>query len=147
MYRHLLIPSDGSPVAEKAVEAGIELARNLGARVTAFTAVPEYRAPSESELMSHHAVSLSDYEEQARRNAERVLEPITRRARAAGLECDADYALCDRPYEAIVRAAQDHGCDLIFMSSHGRRGISALLHGSQAQGVLTSSKIPTLIYR
>lgn len=147
MYRHLLIPSDGSPLAAKAVEGGIELARTLGARVTAFTAVPEYRTPSESELMSRHVLSLSEYECQARRNAESVLGPITERARAAGLECDADYALSDRPYEAIVRAAQAHGCDLIFMASHGRRGLSALLHGSQAQAVLTHSTIPTLIYR
>jgi nucleotide-binding universal stress UspA family protein len=147
MYRHFLIPSDGSPLAEKAVAAGIELARALGARITAFTAVPEYIAPSESELLSHQAISLSEYEIRAKRSAESVLGPMTERARAAGLECDADYALCDRPYEAIVRAAQAHGCDLIFMASHGRRGISALLHGSQAHGVLTSSKIPTLIYR
>lgn len=147
MYRHILIPSDGSELAEKAVEAGIEFARSIHARVTGFTAVPEYRTPSESELMAKHVISLAEYEEQAKRNAERILERIAARARAAGVEYDADYVQSDHPYEAIVRAAEAHGCDLIFMASHGRRGFAALMHGSETRGVLTHSTIPTLVYR
>jgi nucleotide-binding universal stress UspA family protein len=147
MYRHILIPSDGSDLAEKAVDAGIEFARSIRARVTGFTAVPEYRAPSESELMAKQAISLAEYEQQARRNAERILERIAQRARAAGVEYDADYSQSDHPHEAIVRAAEAHGCDLIFMASHGRRGLSALVYGSETRGVLTHSTIPTLVYR
>lgn len=147
MYRHILIPSDGSELAEKAVEAGIEFARSIHARVTGFTAVPEYRTPSESELMAKHVISLAEYEEQAKRNAERILERIGTRARAAGVEYDADFVQSDHPYEAIVRAAEAHGCDLIFMASHGRRGFAALMHGSETRGVLTHSTIPTLVYR
>ena len=79
--------------------------------------------------------------------AERNLQRIADRARAAGVEYEADYALSDRPYDAIIRAAQKHGCDLIFMASHGRRGISALLHGSQTQAVIANARIPTLVYR
>ena len=147
MYKHILIPTDGSTLSEKAIAAGIEFARFIHARVTGFTAVPEYRVPSESELMSKHAISPDDYERDAKRQAEIALQPIADGARAAGVEYDAEFTQSDRPHEAIIRAAQNRGCDLIFMASHGRRGLSALVHGSETQGVLTHSTIPTLVYR
>lgn len=147
MYKHIMIPTDGSEISDKAINAGIDFAREVHARVTGFTAVPEYKLPSEIELMSRHGVSLEQYEREARKQAEAALQKIADRARAAGVEYSADYAQSDRPHEAIIRAALKHDCDLIFMASHGRRGISALIHGSQTQGVLTHSKIPTLVYR
>jgi nucleotide-binding universal stress UspA family protein len=147
MYKHILIPTDGSELSEKAIEAGIQFARGMGARVTGFTAVPEYKLPSEIELMSRHGVSLEQYERDARLQAEVALQRIADLAKAAGVDYDAEFVQSDHPHEAIVRAAEKHGCDLIFMASHGRRGISALLHGSQTQGVLTHSTIPTLVYR
>ena len=147
MYKHILIPTDGSGLSEKAIEAGIEFARFIHARVTGFTAVPEYQVPGEAELMSKHAISFTDYERDAKRQAEIALLPIADRARAAGVEYDADFTQSDHPHEAIVHAARKHNCDLIFMASHGRRGLSALVHGSQTQGVLTHSTIPTLVYR
>ena len=147
MYKHILIPTDGSRLSEKAVEAGIEFARFIHAKVTGFTAVAEYQIPSEAELMSRHAISLTDYERDAKKQAEVALQPIADRARAAGVDYDAEFTLSDRPHEAIIRAAQKHGCDLIFMASHGRRGLSALVHGSETQGVLTHSTIPALIFR
>ncbi|HTP60895.1 MAG TPA: universal stress protein [Burkholderiales bacterium] len=147
MYKHILIPTDGSELSDKAIDAGIEFAREVSARVTGFTAVPEYQLPSEIELMNRHGVSPEQYEVTVRKQAEAVLQRIADRARAAGVEYDAEYLQSDRPHEAIVRAAAKHGCDLIFMASHGRRGISALIHGSETQGVLAHSKIPTLVYR
>ena len=147
MYKHIMIPTDGSELSDKAINAGVDFAKEVHARVTGFTAVPEYKVPSEIELMSRHGVSLEQYERDARKQAEAALQKIADRARAAGVEYDAEYAQSDRPHEAIVRAALKHGCDLIFMASHGRRGISALVHGSQTQGVLTHSTIPTLVYR
>jgi nucleotide-binding universal stress UspA family protein len=147
MYKHILIPTDGSELSEKAIGAGIDFARFVGARVTGFTAIPEYQIPSESELMSRHAISLPDYERDAKKQAESALQTIADHARAAGVNYDADFALSDVPHEAIIRAAQKHGCDLIFMASHGRRGLSALVHGSETQAVLTHSTIPTLVYR
>jgi len=147
MYRHILIPTDGSELSDKAIEAGVEFAREVNARVTGFTAVPEYRLPSEIELMNRHGVSPEQYELMARKQAEAALQKIADRARAAGIEYDAEYQQSDRPHEAIVRVAEKHGCDLIFMASHGRHGISALIHGSQTQGVLAHSRIPTLVYR
>jgi nucleotide-binding universal stress UspA family protein len=147
MYKHILIPTDGSELSRRAVEAGIEFARFIHARVTGFTAIPEYQVPSEAELMSRHAISLADYERDAKKQAEIALQPIADGARAAGVDYDADFTQSDHPHEAIIRAAQKHGCDLIFMASHGRRGLSALVHGSETQGVLTHSSIPTLVYR
>ena len=147
MYKHILIPTDGSELSDKAIDAGIDFAREVHARVTGFTAVPEYPIPSEVELMARRAISLEQYEREAKRQADGALQKVADRALAAGVDYDADYALSDQPYDAIIRAAQKHGCDLIFMASHGRRGISALLHGSQTQGVLTHSAIPTLVYR
>ncbi len=147
MYKHIMIPTDGSELCDKAINAGVDFAREVRARVTGFTAVPEYQVPGEADLMARHFVSLEQYEREARRQAEAALQKIADRARAAGVEYNADYTQCDRPHEAIIRAALKHGCDLIFMASHGRRGISALIHGSQTQGVLTHSTIPTLVYR
>ena len=147
MYKHIMIPTDGSELSNKAIEAGIAFAREVHARVTGFTAVPEYKVPSQIELMLRHGVSLEQYERDARKQAEAALQKIADRARAAGVEYDAEFAQSDRPHEAIVRSALKRGCDLIFMASHGRRGISALVHGSQTQGVLSHSTIPTLVYR
>ena len=147
MYKHIMIPTDGSELSDKAINAGVDFAKEVHARVTGFTAVPEYKVPSQIELMSRHGVSLEQYERDARKQAEAALQKIADRARAAGVEYDAEFAQSDRPHEAIVRSALKRGCDLIFMASHGRRGISALVHGSQTQGVLSHSTIPTLVYR
>jgi len=147
MYKHVLVPSDGSELAEKGVTAGIEFARSVGARVTAFTAMPEYQVPGPSEVVSRKVLSLPEHEEQARRQADEILANIAQRAAAAGVECRRDYALCNRPYQAIIDAACRHGCDLIFMASHGRSGLSALVHGSETRAVLTHSTIPTLVVR
>ncbi len=147
MYKHILIPTDGSEVAERAVTAGIAFAKSVNASITAFTALEEYQVPSEAELMSRHAKSPDQHAAEAKQKAEAILGPVRERAAAAGVACDTCHALSDRPYQAIIQTADSHSCDLIFMASHGRRGIRALIHGSQAQGVLTHSKIPTLVYR
>lgn len=147
MFKHILIPTDGSALSDKAIEAGVEFAREVNAQVTGFTAMPEYQVPSQVELMVKHGISMPQYEEDTRRQADAVLRKVSARARAAGVACDTDFAQSDSPHEAIIRAAQSHGCDLIFMASHGRSGISALIHGSETQAVLAHSRIPTLVYR
>ena len=147
MYKHILVPTDGSALADKAVDAAIDFARETGARLTGFTAVPEYHVPSEAELMARRAISLEQHERESQRLANEVLGKVAERARFAGVAFDADFAQSDQPHEAIVRAAERLGCDLLFIASHGRRGISALIHGGQAQGVLTHSTVPTLVYR
>jgi len=147
MYKHILIPTDGSPTADKAVEAGLDFAREAGARVTLFTAVPEYQVPNEAELMARHVVSIEEHNRRSAQKAQEILAPALERARAAGVAHDSDFVQSDRPSDAIVAAAQAHGCDAIFMSSHGRKGMARLWHGSETEDVLTHSAIPTLVYR
>lgn len=147
MYKHILIPTDGSELAEKAVANGIEFAREAGARVTLFTAVPEYRAPSESEIWGKRVQSLEDYARQSHDSAVRALAHGATLARTAGVEFDTDYAESNHPAHAIVAAARKHGCDAVFMASHGRSGLARLVHGSETYDVINASEIPTVVYR
>jgi nucleotide-binding universal stress UspA family protein len=148
MYKHILIPTDGSATAQKAVEAGIDFARESGARITFFTAVPEYEVPLASEVMAHKKVpSIEDHERLSAEKAHALLAPSLERARSCGVAFDADHALSNRPSEAIIEAARRHGCDAIYMSSHARTGLSRLLHGSQTFEVLSHSDIPTVVLR
>jgi nucleotide-binding universal stress UspA family protein len=147
MYKHILIPTDGSATAGKGVEAGIAFAREANARITFFTAVRRYEPPSESDIAGRRALSLWDHERISRDKAQAILQPAAERARAAGVEADTAYAQSDHAYEAIVEAAQTRGCDLILMSSHGREGLAELWYGSETRGVLAHSSIPTLVYR
>jgi nucleotide-binding universal stress UspA family protein len=146
MYKHILIPTDGSEIAGKAIDEGLKFAQWAGAKVTFFTALPEYQVPS-GEFVSRDDVSLPEYERRSAVQAKGLLDGIAARARAAGVEPRTDYALSDRPWQAIIEAAEKNGCDLIFIASHGRKGLSALLHGSETREVLTHSSIPTLVYR
>ena len=146
MYKHILIPIDGSETAAKALDAGIDFARESRAKVTIFTAVPEYQPPGEAEVLGRRVVSLWDHERLSREQAQAILDPAAERLRAAGVECDTAYSECDRPFEAIVAAAQSHGCDLILMSSHGRSGFAAAWYGSETRDVIAHSRVPTLVY-
>jgi len=146
MYKHILIPIDGSELTGKALDAGIDFARSSGARVTLFTAVPEYELPSEAELMARKGISLWEHERLSREQAHALLDPAAERLRAAGVACDTAYSECDRPSAAIVEAAQSRGCDLILMASHGRSGFAAFWYGSETRNVIAHSTIPTLVY-
>ena len=147
MYKHILIPTDGSELSDKAVAAGIDYARETGARVTLFTAVPEYEVPNEAAVMARQVISIEEHDRRAERQAREILDRAAQRARDAGVDCSTDFAQSDHPYEAIIAAANGRGCDAIFMSSHGRTGLSRMWHGSETEEVLTHSSIPTLVYR
>jgi nucleotide-binding universal stress UspA family protein len=148
MYKHILIPTDGSQIARKAVDAGIDYARETGARITFFVAMPEYKLPGTNELMAHKPVlSLREHEERSAEKACALLAPALERARTCGVDFGSDHALSNQPSEAIIAAARRHGCDAIYMSSHGRSGLARLLQGSQTIEVLTRSDIPTLVLR
>lgn len=147
MYKHILIPTDGSEVAEKAVAAGIDFARDAGAKVTLFTAVPEYAPPSEVEVMSRRFVSMGEHDRNSEKLAGGILAHAAQQARAAKLRFDTAYVQSNQPWQAIIDAAERHGCDAIFMASHGRKGLAAVWHGSQTHEVLTHSTLPTLVYR
>jgi len=147
MYMHILIPTDGSDTAAKGVVAGIDYAREAGAKVLFFTAVPEYQVPSEAELMSRRVKSLDQYERESEQAARAVLDKVAAAAKSANIAFETEFARSDKPYQAIIDAARRRGCDAIFMASHGRNGLAEMWHGSQAHEILTHSDIPTLVYR
>jgi nucleotide-binding universal stress UspA family protein len=148
MYKHILIPTDGSEIARKAIESGIDYARESGASITFFTAVPEYELPSPSEIMAHKPVpSLEEHEQRSAQLAQKRLASALERARSCGVAFDTDHALSNQPYKAIIDAAKRHGCDAIFMGSHGRSGLAKLWHGSETEEVLEHSDIPMVVYR
>jgi nucleotide-binding universal stress UspA family protein len=146
LYRHILIATDGSALAEKAVAHGLALARAVGASVTALTVeVPlsVYEAPDDK--LPRLSDALSMHGELMRRYAAQVLQRVAEAADAAGVPCRTLVLEHAHPSEAIVEAAADKGCDLIVMASHGRRGISAALLGSVTRNVLTHTTLPVLV--
>lgn len=145
MFRHILIPTDGSDLSRKAVIYGVQLAKESGARVTALTLTEPYRVASMDAVLV--SVGEDEYEEEARRVSDQALEQVKMAADAAGVPCESVSEAHDQPYRAIIDTAHARGCDLIVMASHGRRGMSALLLGSETVKVLTHSTIPVLVYR
>jgi len=148
MYQHILISTDGTKLSGKAIRAGLGLAKALGARVTVFYASPEYPTPvySEGAVFTNY-VSKTAFAKQRETFARKMLADIQDQGARAGVTVAPEYAVSNVPYDAILRAARRRRCDLIVMASHGRRGVSAMLLGSETQKVLTHSKIPVLIVR
>jgi nucleotide-binding universal stress UspA family protein len=147
MYKHILIPTDGSALSRAAAGAGVKLAKEMGARVTGFHAAPP-ATPVEYKGM--FPVGYRDPAERARvieRTARKHLEVIEKAARAAGVRCKVEHVTDDYPAEAIVAAARRNGCDLIFMPTHGRRGFRNSMLGTQTQKVLSLAKVPVLVHR
>jgi nucleotide-binding universal stress UspA family protein len=145
MYKHILIATDGSELAAKAVTTGLALARQLGAKVTVLTATE----PLSSLMMGETAAfafPLDDYEKAAKESAAGILAPVGETAKSMGVACETVH-VPDFPAEAIIETAKAKGCDLIVMSSHGRRGLARVLLGSQAVRVLTLSTVPVMICR
>ena len=145
MFKHLLLPTDGSALSNSAIEKGIQIARDLRARVTGIYVAPEFH------VMTYRAEMLEDtrsqFAEDSRAHANRYLEVIQAAAAKAGVACDVVSVTGDHPFEEIIKTAQAKGCDLIVMASHGNRGMRGLLLGSETLKVLTHGKIPVLVYR
>jgi len=147
MFKHILIPTDGSKMSDKTVQACIDFAKFSKAAITALVAMPTYPVPSRSQLLSGKFENIAKYEERTLAKGQKILDDIVAGAKKSGVKVNPVVVLSDEPYEAILATAKKSGCDLIFMASHGRRGFDELLHGSQTHEVLTRSKIPTLVYR
>ena len=145
MYKHILIATDGSDLAQKGVDQGLALAKALAAKVTAVTVTE----PLAAMLVGEAAIALpiDDYDKAASADAARILAGVTASAAKAGVPCDTLHVKDQYPAEGIVDAAKARGCDLIVVTSHGRRGLSRLLLGSQATRVLTHSEVPVLVCR
>lgn len=143
MYKHILIATDGSELAEKAVEAGLNLAKALGAKATATVVTEPWTAIAPGEIAM--AFPAEEYMKGAADHATKVLAGVTSAAKAKGIVCDTCHVKDRYPADGIIEAAKERGCDLIIMASHGRRGVSRLLLGSQANQVVMHSEVPVLI--
>lgn len=147
MFKHILLPTDGSELSQQTARRAITFAKEAGARITAFYAKPEYPVTYYGEGALIDPTTPEKFAELADQQAQQVLSFVAQQCAGAGVACDTMTLTSDIPYEAIIAAADQSGCDLIFMASHGRRGISGLLLGSETNKVLTHSKIPVLVYR
>ncbi len=145
MYRSILLPTDGSELAGKAVTHGIALAKALGAKVTALIVLPPFHtftfdAQMIEDTPERYRTRMQDY-------AAKTLNAVAVAAKEQSVACSTIQLENEHPYLGIIDTAHAKGCDLIVMASHGRRGISAIVLGSETVKVLTHSKIPVLVHR
>lgn len=143
MYRHLLVPVDGTELSTYTAGQAVEFARTLGARITFFYATPDYSATGDGALQI--AVAPSQFAETALGETRAILAKAASAATAKGVECSIVEVVSDRIHEAIITAAVSNGCDLIFMASHGHRGLRGMLRGSQTEKVVRNSPVPVLV--
>jgi len=150
MFRHLLVPTDGSELSQLAVDQAVQMASEIDAKITFFHVQPSYYGRPDVALYGEGLVLDPLMPEQfSKANAdyaESVLGAAKAKASAKGVEADGATSVNAVIYEAILEAASDHQCDLIFMASHGRRGLAGLVLGSETQRVLTHAELPVLVY-
>ncbi len=144
MFKRILVPTDGSDITAKAVDAGIKLAQSLGAQLCTISVKEPFPYSAISEMQP---VPPQDFFDAQDRIANKRVHAVVELAHAAGLKCQAHTVEALHPWEAIIDHARHMECDLLVMASHGRRGVSALLLGSETQKVLTHSAIPVLVVR
>jgi len=144
MISKILVPTDGSEHSIKAIRGAVDLAKKLGAKIVGMTAVEPY---SYSSMSEYRPESFEAFETRTETIAKEPLRQIESIAKAAEVEFETSVSKSFSPYEAIIEAATEAGCDAIFMASHGRRGLNAILLGSETQKVLTHSSIPVMVYR
>jgi nucleotide-binding universal stress UspA family protein len=145
MYKNILIPTDGSALAAKAVRHGIALAKRIGAKATVLTVLPPFHMFTTDTQMLEDTPA--QYKARMQEHAKETLGAVAHTAQAAGVACETVHVEHEHPYRAIIDTAESKGCDLIVMASHGRHGISAILLGSETVKVLTHSTIPVLVHR
>ncbi len=145
MFKHILVPTDGSPLSEAAARNAVQFAKSTSARVTAVTVSVPFH------VFSTDAVMITDtestYVDDCNKRSAKYLDAVGTLAKAAGVTFAGVHLFHEQPYAAIIEVASKHGCDVICMASHGRKGISALVLGSETVKVLTHSKIPVLVWR
>ena len=144
MFKRILVPTDGSELSDKAIAAAVDLAGTLEAAVVGMTTVEPY---SYANLSEYRPENLDDYEARMEKIGSERLGKIVNAAAKAGVAVESVVTRSFSPYEAIIDMAKAKKCDLIVMASHGRRGLNAMLLGSETQKVLTHSTIPVMVYR
>ena len=148
MYQHILVPTDGSKLATKAIRSAAKLAKGFGAKLTGVYVIPPYVPPMYSEgAMYAPAAGPEAYRKLMEREAKKALAAVEVEAQTAGIGCKTASVTSEQPWQGIIRVAKAKHCDLIVMASHGRRGLAGLLLGSETTKVLTHSKTPVLVCR
>lgn len=149
MFKHILVPTDGSRLSDKAARYAVRLARGTRARITALHVIPPFRPPAEMDVVIVYPelYSPAEYKKATERDARKLIAKVEALAKAARVRCDAVLVTGGEPWKEIIAAARRRGCDLVVMASHGRRGIAAVLLGSETTKVLTHSKTPVLVCR
>ena len=144
MYKRILVPTDGSEITAKAVETAVTMARAFGATLLTLAVKEPFPYSAITEMQPIPPQEFFDAQE---RIAVKHIDQVKATCAAAGVECLAAAVEAAHPWESIIDFGKDQGADLIVMASHGRRGVAALLLGSETQKVLTHSKIPVLVHR
>ena len=144
MFKRILVPTDGSDITAKAVDTSITLAKSVGAKVYTISVKEPFPYSAISEMQPTPPQEFFDAQE---RIATKRVAGVVEAAQAAGIACQAHTVEALHPWEAIIDHAKRQECDLLVMASHGRRGVTALLLGSETQKVLTHSTIPVLVVR
>jgi nucleotide-binding universal stress UspA family protein len=147
MYKHILIPTDGSALSRKAIANGVKLAKSVGAKVTGVFAAPPATPLVYKDLVPVDYMTPREHAKLTEKSAARYLGVIEQAAKHAGVRCKCIHVTSDFPADTILAVAKKQKCDLIFMASHGRRGLAGVLLGSETQKVLTQSKIAVLVSR
>jgi nucleotide-binding universal stress UspA family protein len=147
MFKNILIPTDGSKLSVKSIKSGVAFAKSIKAQITGCHVVEPFQPYYFGDYIPPDMPTAEEFDRQARQAGEKYLEQIETEALAAGLKYHGSVVMADTPYSGIIDAAKKAKCDLIFMASHGRRGLSGILLGSETHKVLTHSKIPVLVYR
>ena len=147
MYRNILVPTDGSRLSDKAIREAVMLAKAGGAKLVLFHSVQPFQTPVYIEGMSVPNLPRQKAARASANKARRVLTAAGRKVQVAGVFVSKEWAISVSPHEAIVAVAQKRKCDLIVMASHGRRGLSRLLLGSETQAVLSRVNVPVLVVR
>ncbi len=147
MYKNLLVPVDGSKLSARAADEAVKLAQWLKTGVVFLHVSPMFQIPYVMDGMITDPMTEQDYEKAVAKEAAILLGKMERKAKAGKVRCKTVHVLFDSPWESIISSAKKHKCDAIVMASHGRRGVAALLLGSETQKVLTHSKIPVLVVR
>lgn len=145
MFKHILAPTDGSASSELAIQSIMRFARDIGARVTGLHVIQPFHVLSmRPEIIE---ATPEQYDVESEERARTYLLSVQQYANELGVDCETVIVRGDKVYAAIVQASYDRQCDLIAMSSHGRKGVRALLMGSETHNVLTHAQIPVLVFR
>lgn len=146
MYKHILLPTDGSELSGRAILQGIGFAKAIQAKVTGLYVAPHFYHLID-DYVEIDAKAIERYKAAAQGQAKKYVAVIENAAKAANVPCECVIDAGEVPYERIIKTAQERGCDLIFMASHGRKGLKGLVLGSETLKVLTHCKMPVLVYR